>query len=107
MNKEPKQAMLSKQKEMLAVMTALSFIEQNALITQAQLNDARRSLQALFIRTSGEETMLRKLLEILRVNKDLHEAFSSISKISAASSAGPSSEITHHLISMETMISIV
>jgi len=76
------QAMLSKQKEMLAVMTALSFIEQNALITQAQLNDARRSLQALFIRTSGEETMLRKLLEILRVNKDLHEAFSSISKIS-------------------------
>ncbi|MDA9982092.1 hypothetical protein N9H39_05020 [Gammaproteobacteria bacterium] len=84
MNKEPKQAMLSKQKEMLAVMTALSFIEQNALITQAQLNDARRSLQALFIRTSGEETMLRKLLEILRVNKDLHEAFSSISKISTS-----------------------
>ena len=76
--------MLAKQKEMLAVMTALSFIEQNALITQIQLNDARRSLQALFIRTSGEETMLRKLLEILRVNKDLHEAFSSISKISTS-----------------------
>ncbi len=74
--------MLTKQKEMLAVMTALSFIEQNALITQAQLNDARRSLQALFIRTTGEETMLRKLLEILKVNKELHEAFSSISKIS-------------------------
>ncbi len=64
------------------VMTALSFIEQNALMTQAQLNDARRSLQALFIRTSGEETMLRKLVEILKVNKELHEAFSSISKIS-------------------------
>lgn len=74
--------MQTKQKEMLIVMTALSFIEQNALITQAQLNDARRSLQALFIRTSGEETMLRKLVEILKVNKDLHEAFSSISKIS-------------------------
>lgn len=68
-------------------MTALSFIEQNALITQAQLNDARRSLQALFIRTSGEETMLRKLVEILKVNKDLHEAFSSISKISASISS--------------------
>ena len=76
--------MLAKQKEMLVVMTALSFIEQNALITQAQLNDARRSLQALFIRTSGEETMLRKLVEILKVNKDLHEAFSSISKISTS-----------------------
>ncbi len=79
--------MQTKQKEMLVVMTALSFIEQNALITQAQLNDARRSLQALFIRTSGEETMLRKLVEILKVNKDLHEAFSSISKISASISS--------------------
>ena len=79
--------MQTKQKEMLVVMTALSFIEQNALITQAQLNDARRSLQALFIRTTGEETMLRKLVEILKVNKDLHEAFSSISKISASISS--------------------
>jgi hypothetical protein len=69
---------------MLVVMTALSFIEQNALMTQAQLNDARRSLQALFIRTSGEETMLRKLVEILKVNKELHEAFSAISKISTS-----------------------
>lgn len=76
--------MLMKQKEMLIVMIALTFIEQNALITQAQLNDARRSLQALFIRTSGEETMLRKLVGILKVNKDLHEAFSSISKISTS-----------------------
>jgi hypothetical protein len=84
MNKEPDKLTLTKQKEMLAVMIALSFIEQNALITQSQLNDARRSLQALFIRTSGEETMLRKLLEILKVNKELHEAFSSISKISAS-----------------------
>lgn len=87
MNKGPNLVMQTKQKEMLVVMTALSFIEQNALITQAQLNDARRSLQALFIRTSGEETMLRKLVEILKVNKDLHEAFSSISKISASISS--------------------
>lgn len=71
-----------KQKEMLVVLTALSFIEQNALMTQAQLNDARRSIQALFIKSSGEETMLRKLVEILKVNKELHEAFSSIAKIS-------------------------
>lgn len=72
-----------KQKEMLIVLTGLSFIEQNALMTQAQLNDARRSIQALFIRSSGEETMLRKLVEILKVNKELHEAFSIIAKISA------------------------
>jgi len=67
---------------MLVVLTALSFIEQSALMSQAQLNDARRSIQALFIRSSGEETMLRKLVEILKVNKELHEAFSSIAKIS-------------------------
>ncbi|MGA8262102.1 MAG: hypothetical protein WB783_18000 [Arenicellales bacterium] len=71
-----------KQKEMLVVLTGLSFIEQNALMTQSQLNDARRSIQALFIKSSGEETMLRKLVEILKVNKELHEAFSSIAKIS-------------------------
>lgn len=75
-------ALHEKQKDMLIVLTGLSFIEQNALMTQAQLNDARRSIQALFIRSSGEETMLRKLVEILKVNKELHEAFSSIAKIS-------------------------
>lgn len=64
------------------MLTGLSFIEQNALMTQSQLNDARRSIQALFIKSSGEETMLRKLVEILKVNKELHEAFSSIAKIS-------------------------
>lgn len=75
-------ALHEKQKDMLIVLTGLSFIEQNALMTQAQLNDARRSIQALFLRSSGEETMLRKLVEILKVNKELHEAFSSITKIS-------------------------
>jgi len=69
-------------KEMLVVMTALVFIEQHALLSKAQLSDAKRSIQALFIRTTGEETMLRKLVEILRVNRDLHHAFSAISKIS-------------------------
>jgi transcriptional regulator NrdR family protein len=69
-------------KEMLAVVTALVFIEQHALITRSQLNDAKRSIQALFLRTSGEETMLRKLIRVLRVNRDLHQAFSAISKIS-------------------------
>ena len=69
---------------MLVVSMALFYIEQNALMTRAQLNDAKRSLQALFIRTSGEETMLRKLVQILRMHKELHEAFSAISKISTS-----------------------
>lgn len=76
------------QKEMLIVMTALSFIEGNALMTKTQLNDAKKSLQALFIRTSGEETMLRKLIEILKLNRELHHSFSEISKISENISTG-------------------
>jgi len=69
-------------------MTALSFIEESGLISNSQLTDAKKSLQALFIRTSGEETMLRKLIDILKINKDLHQAFSAISKISASISTG-------------------
>ncbi len=71
-----------KHQEMLVVMTALIFVEQHALLTRSQLNDAKRSIQAFFIRTSGEETMLRKLINVLAVNRDLRHAFSAIAKIS-------------------------
>ncbi|MDH3637202.1 MAG: hypothetical protein OES09_01895 [Gammaproteobacteria bacterium] len=84
MNTASNKLLFEKQKEMLVVSMALFYIEQNALMTRAQLNDAKRSLQALFIRTSGEETMLRKLVQILRMHKELHEAFSAISKISSS-----------------------
>jgi hypothetical protein len=72
----------AKQKEMLIVMTALLYTEQNNLLSQSQMRDAKQSLQALFLRTSGEETMLRKLIEILRFNEEMHTAFSDLSKIS-------------------------
>ena len=88
MNKLSNNELITRQKEMLIVMTALSFIEESGLISPSQLTDAKKSLQALFIRTSGEETMLRKLIGILKVNKDLHQAFSAISKISASISTG-------------------
>ncbi len=88
MTTTPNEALAAKQKEMLIVMTALSFIEESGLISRSQLSDAKKSLQALFIRTTGEETMLRKLVDILKVNRDLHAAFSDISKISSGISAG-------------------
>lgn len=72
----------TKQKEMLVVMTALLYTEQNALLSASQLRDAKQSLQALFLRTSGEETMLRKLIDILKFNEEMHTAFSDLSKIS-------------------------
>ena len=71
----------SQHREALVSMTALSFIEENALLSQDQLDDAKKSLQALFLRTSGEETMLRKLIEILKMTKQIHQSFASISSI--------------------------
>lgn len=76
------EALPDRRKEMLLVTMALTFIEQHNLMTHEQLAEARRSLQSLFIRSTGEETMLRKLIEILKVNKELHQAFSLVAKIS-------------------------
>jgi hypothetical protein len=68
-------------REALISMTALSFIEEHALLRSDQLEDAKNSLQALFLHTSGEETMLRKLIEILKTTKQIHQSFASISSV--------------------------
>jgi hypothetical protein len=74
-------------REALVSMTALYFIEEHALLRPELLEDAKKSLQALFLRTSGEETMLRKLIEILKTTKQIHQSFASISTSSPASPA--------------------
>ena len=71
-------------------MTTLAYIEEHALLTEAQLDDAKQSLQALFLRTSGEETMLRKLIAILKTTRSINKAFSDISKILNGVSRGAS-----------------
>lgn len=68
-------------REALISMTALYFIEEHALLQPEQLADAKNSLQSLFLRTSGEETMLRKLIEILKITKQIHQSFASISSV--------------------------
>lgn len=68
-------------REALISMIALLFMQEHKLLTAEQLSDAKRSLQAMFLRASGEETMLRKLIEVLKTNKQLNLAFSDISKI--------------------------
>jgi hypothetical protein len=70
-------------REALISMTALYFIEEHALLRPEQLADAKNSLQSLFLRTSGEETMLRKLIEILKTTKQIHQSFASISNVLA------------------------
>lgn len=71
----------SQVRETLISMIALLFMQEHKLLTADQLGDAKRSLQAMFLRASGEETMLRKLIEVLKTNKQLNLAFSDISKI--------------------------
>jgi hypothetical protein len=68
-------------REALVSMTALAFIEEHALLRADQLVDAKNSLQALFLHTSGEETMLRKLIDILKTTKQIHQSFASISNV--------------------------
>ena len=68
-------------REALVSMTALYFIEEHVLLRPELLEDAKKSLQALFLRTSGEETMLRKLIEILKTTKQIHQSFASISNV--------------------------
>ncbi len=70
-------------REALISMTALFFIEEHTLLQPEQLADAKNSLQSLFLRTSGEETMLRKLIEILKTTKQIHQSFASISNVLA------------------------
>ncbi len=75
-------------REALVSMTALYFIEDHALLRPELLDDAKKSLQALFLRTSGEETMLRKLIEILKTTKQIHQSFASISSVLAGITRG-------------------
>lgn len=69
------------QREALVSLTALYFIEEHQLLSRAQLEDAKKSLQALFLRTSGEETTLRQLIEVLKSTRNIHRSFANIAGI--------------------------
>lgn len=69
-------------------MTALFFVEEHSLLGEEQLSDAKKSLQALFLRTSGEESMLRKLIDILKTTRRIRQSFASISNVLTGISQG-------------------
>lgn len=69
----------ARQREALITLTAMHYIEEHQLLDDAQLKDAKESLRALFLRTSGAETMLRRLIEVLKVRRNMHSTFSRIS----------------------------
>lgn len=68
-----------REREALISLTAITYIEENGLLSSSQIDDAKKSLQALFLRTSGEETMLRKLIEALKATRRIQGSFASIS----------------------------
>jgi hypothetical protein len=70
-----------REREALISLTTIYYIEEHGLLAPEPLNDAKKSLQALFLRTSGEETMLRRLIEVLKTTRSIHQAFASISTI--------------------------
>ncbi|MDH5649384.1 MAG: hypothetical protein OEY67_06975 [Gammaproteobacteria bacterium] len=71
----------NQQKESLIMMIVLHYAEEHALLNKEQIEDAKASLRALFLRATGEETMLRKIISILRVNKSLNQTFSDMTHV--------------------------
>lgn len=68
-----------REREALVSLIAIRFVEEHGLLNAAQIEDAKRSLQALFLRASGEETLLRKLIDLLKATRHIHSSFASIS----------------------------
>lgn len=77
----PPKAIDLSQREALVSLTALLFVEEHRLLPKDKLVDARNSLQALFLRTSGEETLLRKLIDILKTTQGIQRSFAQIRQI--------------------------
>jgi len=75
------QLLLPHQKESLIVLVVINFAEAQGLLNAEQLEDARASLRALFLRATGEETMLRKMIGILKINRELNKTFSDMSRV--------------------------
>jgi hypothetical protein len=69
------------QKESLIMLIVLNFAEGHGLLNAEQLEDARASLRALFLRATGEETMLRRLIGMLKINRALNQTFSEMSRV--------------------------
>ena len=71
----------SQQKESLLMLIVINYAEEHGLLNAEQLEDARASLRSLFLRATGEETMLRKVIGILKVNRALNKTFSEMTTI--------------------------
>jgi len=80
-NPESLKPLLPQQKESLIVLIAIHFAEYRDLLNADQIADARASLPSLFLQATGEETMLRKLIGILNVNRVLNRSFGAMAEV--------------------------
>lgn len=74
-------ALNSQQKESLLMLIVINYAEEHGLLNAEQLDDARASLRTLFLHATGEETMLRKVIGILKINRALNKTFSEMTSI--------------------------
>lgn len=79
--KAPTKYIDAQQKEALIVMVTILFIEEHGLLRQEDLEDAKKSLQALFLRATGQATLLTKLIEVLRATRNVQHTFAGIFNI--------------------------
>lgn len=70
-----------KEKEALVSLIAILYVEDNDLLNRKQLESARQGFDALFVETSGEETILRKLIDTLAAQNAVDHAFGDLSRI--------------------------
>jgi hypothetical protein len=78
------------------MLIVINYAEEHGLLNAEQLEDARASLRALFLRATGEETMLRKIIGILQINRALHNTFSEMTNILAGIKKSHQSLIGKH-----------
>lgn len=86
----------AQQKESLLMLIVINYAEEHGLLNAEQLEDARASLRALFLHATGEETMLRKIIGILQINRALNITFSEMTKILAGISKSHQSLVSKH-----------
>ena len=86
----------AQQKETLLMLIVINYAEEHGLLNAEQLADARASLRALFLHATGEETMLRKIIRILQINRALNKTFSEMAGILAGISKSHQSLVGQH-----------
>jgi uncharacterized protein YoxC len=89
-------ALNPQEKESLLMLIVINYAEAHGLLSAEQLEDARASLRALFLRATGEETMLRKIIGILKINRALNKTFSEMANILAGIKKSRQSLISKH-----------